>query len=42
MALFEEFSAGYCVGQLYIESIDGEHAVMEQTRGGQRAGLHYR
>jgi len=32
MALFEEFSASYYVGQLYIESTDGEHAVMEQTQ----------
>lgn len=32
MALFEEFSAGYYVGQLYIEPTDGDHAVMEREQ----------
>ena len=32
MAMFEEFSAGYYVGRLYIEPYDGEHAVMERAQ----------
>jgi hypothetical protein len=32
MAQFEEFSASYYVGQLYIEPTDGEHAVMEREQ----------
>lgn len=30
--MFEEFSAGYYVGQLNIELVDGEHAVMEREQ----------
>lgn len=30
--MFEEFSAGYYVGQLYIKPYDGEHAVMERDQ----------
>ena len=30
--MFEEFSAGYYVGQLYIKPYDGEHAVMEREQ----------
>lgn len=32
MPLFEEFSAGYYIGRLYIEPYDGEHAVMERDQ----------
>ncbi|MFC6942712.1 DUF5802 family protein [Salinirubellus sp. GCM10025818] len=32
MAQFEELSASYYVGQLYIEPTDGEHAVMEREQ----------
>ncbi len=32
MPMFEEFSAGYYVGQLYIELTDGEHAVMDRDQ----------
>ena len=28
--MFEEFSAGYYVGRLYIEPYDGDHAVMDR------------
>jgi len=27
MALFEEFSAGFYIGQLYVKPYEGEHAV---------------
>lgn len=30
--MFEEFSAGYYVGRLYIEPYDGEHAVMDRNQ----------
>lgn len=30
--MFEEFSAGYYVGQLYVEPYDGEHAVLEHDQ----------
>lgn len=30
--MFEEFSADYYVGQLYIEPYDGDHAVMESDQ----------
>lgn len=30
--MFDEFSAGYYVGQLYIEPHDGEHAVMDRVQ----------
>jgi hypothetical protein len=32
MALFEEFSAGYYVGRLYIEPYDGDHAAMDHDQ----------
>ena len=30
--MFEEFSAGYYVGRLYIEPYDGDHAVMDREQ----------
>lgn len=30
--MFEEFSAGYYVGRLYIEPYDGDHAVMHSDQ----------
>lgn len=35
MTLFEEFSADYYLGQLYIEQSDGEHAVMASDQHGE-------
>lgn len=32
MALFEEFSAGYYVGQFYIDSHGGDRAVMDRAQ----------
>lgn len=30
--MFEEFSAGYYVGRVYIEPYDGDHAVMDRDQ----------
>lgn len=30
--MFEEFSAGYYLGRLYVEPHDGEHAVMDREQ----------
>lgn len=30
--MFEEFSAGYYIGQLYVESYDGDHAIMDSEQ----------
>lgn len=30
--MFEEFSAGYYVGRFYVESYDGEHAVIDRDQ----------
>lgn len=32
MAVFEEFSAGYYIGQLYVEPHTGEHGVMDRAQ----------
>lgn len=32
MPPFEEFSAGYYIGRVYIELYDGEHAVMDRDQ----------
>ena len=30
--MFEEFSTAYYIGHLYVEPVDGEHAVMEREQ----------
>ena len=30
--MFEEFSAGYYIGRLYVEPYDGDHAIMERDQ----------
>lgn len=32
MALFEEFSTAYFIGQLYVEAHDGDHAVLDREQ----------